>query len=128
MGAMREFLQVGEWMRKFLTGWGDSPIPPLGKPLPSCYHKWKKLFKAKNCWELKLIVNWNSFSKVTYQVGFNQRTLTECFYHVSVFLCSYCVDVSQSKQNHHINCLHERALRIVYKDHNSSFDDFFWKR
>ena len=31
------------------------------------------------------------------------------------------------KQNHHINRIHERALRVVYKDHNSSFDELLEK-
>ena len=31
------------------------------------------------------------------------------------------------KQNHHINRIHERALRVVYKDYNSSFDDLLEK-
>ena len=31
------------------------------------------------------------------------------------------------KQNHHINRIHERALRVVYKGHNSSFDEVLEK-
>ena len=31
------------------------------------------------------------------------------------------------KQNHHINHIHERALRVVYKDYNSSFDELLEK-
>ena len=31
------------------------------------------------------------------------------------------------KQNHHINRIHERALRVAYKDYNSSFDELFEK-
>ena len=31
------------------------------------------------------------------------------------------------KQNHHINCIHERALRVVYKDYNSLFDELLEK-
>ena len=31
------------------------------------------------------------------------------------------------KQNHHINRIHERALRAVYKDYNSSFDELLEK-
>ena len=31
------------------------------------------------------------------------------------------------KQNHHINRIHERALRVVYKDHSSSFDELLEK-
>ena len=31
------------------------------------------------------------------------------------------------KQNHHINRIHERVLRVVYKDYNSSFDELLKK-
>ena len=31
------------------------------------------------------------------------------------------------KQNHHVNRIHERALKVVYKDHNSSFDELLEK-
>ena len=31
------------------------------------------------------------------------------------------------KQNHHINRIHERALRVVHKDYNSSFDELLEK-
>ena len=35
--------------------------------------------------------------------------------------------VNSRKQNLHINCIHERALRVVYKDHSSSFDELLEK-
>ena len=31
------------------------------------------------------------------------------------------------KQNHHINRIHERELRVFYKDYNSSFDGLLEK-
>ena len=31
------------------------------------------------------------------------------------------------KRNHHINCIHERSLRVVYRDYNSSFDELLEK-
>ena len=31
------------------------------------------------------------------------------------------------KQNHYINGIHERALRVVYKDYNSLFDELLEK-
>ena len=31
------------------------------------------------------------------------------------------------KQNHYINAIHERALRVVYKDYNSLFDELLEK-
>ena len=35
--------------------------------------------------------------------------------------------VHSRKQKLHINCIHERALRVVYKDHSSSFDELLEK-
>ena len=35
--------------------------------------------------------------------------------------------VNSRKQNLHINCIHERALRVVYKDHSSSVDELLEK-
>ena len=29
--------------------------------------------------------------------------------------------------SNHINCIHERALRILYQDHNSTFDELLAK-
>ena len=40
--------------------------------------------------------NLNALSRVAYQLDFNQRALNECIYHISVFLRSDCLDVSQS--------------------------------
>ena len=31
------------------------------------------------------------------------------------------------KQNHHINCIHKRPLRVIYRDYNSSFDELLEK-
>ena len=31
------------------------------------------------------------------------------------------------KLNNHINCIHERALRIAYQDHNSTFNELLAK-
>ena len=37
------------------------------------------------------------------------------------------MDVSNRKLNNHINRIHERALRIVYQDHNSTFEEILAK-
>ena len=37
----------------------------------------------------------NASSRVTFQLDFNQKILTECIYQMSVFLRSRCVDVLQ---------------------------------
>ena len=54
-----------------------------------------------------------------YQLDFNQRKLL-----LNAFITS---QFYSRKQNHHINRIHERALRVVYKDHSSSFDELFEK-
>ena len=70
----------------------------------------------------------NGPSRVAYQLDFNQRRLLLNAIMTSQF--SYARDVwmfHSRKQNHHINPMHERALRVVYKDHDSSFDELFEK-
>ena len=66
-----------------------------------------------------------ALSRVAYQLDFNQRTLLMNAFMTSQFSYAPVVWMFHScKQNHHINCIHERALKVVYKDHNSSFDEF----
>ena len=46
----------------------------------------------------------------------------------SEFSCAPVVWMFHScKQNRHINRIHERAMRVVYKDYNSSFDELLEK-
>ena len=60
--------------------------------------------------------------RVAYQLNFNQRKLN--YFITSQFSYTPLVWMfHSSKQNHHISCIHERASRIVYNDHNSSFDE-----
>ena len=66
----------------------------------------------------------NALSRVAYQSGFNQRKLLLKAFIASQFPYAPAVCMFHSyKQNHHIYCIHEKALRAVYKDHNSSFDE-----
>ena len=66
----------------------------------------------------------NPLSRVAYQLGFNQRKLLMNAFITSQFSYTPVVWMFQShKQNHHINRIHERALRDVYKDYNCSFDE-----
>ena len=70
----------------------------------------------------------NALSRVAYQLNFNQRkflmnaSITSQFSYASVMWTFH-----SRKQNHHINHIDERALRVVYKDYNSSFDYFLKK-
>ena len=66
----------------------------------------------------------NTLSGVAYQLNFNQRKLLLNAFATSQFSFTPVMWMFHSrKQNHHINCIHERALRVVYKHHNSSFDE-----
>ena len=70
----------------------------------------------------------NALSRVAYQLDFNQRKLLMNAFITSQISYAPVVWMSHSrKQNHDINRIHERALSIVYKDYNSSFDELLEK-
>ena len=70
----------------------------------------------------------SALSRVTYQLDFNQRKLLMNAFISSQFSYAPVVWMFHSrKQNHHISRIHERALRVVYKDYNSSFDELLEK-
>ena len=70
----------------------------------------------------------NALSKVAYQLNFNQRKLLMNPFITSQFFYAAIVWMFHSrKQNHRINRIHERALRVVYKDYNPSFDELLEK-
>ena len=70
----------------------------------------------------------NALSRVAYQLDFNQRKLLMNAFITFQFSYAPVVWMFHSrKQNHHINRIHERALRVVYKGHNSSFDEVLEK-
>ena len=65
-----------------------------------------------------------ALSRVAYQLDFNQRKPLLNAFVTSQFSHALVVWMFHSrKQNHHINRIHQRALRVVYKDHSSSFDE-----
>ena len=70
----------------------------------------------------------NALSRAAYQLDFNQRKLLMNAFITSQFSYAPVVWMFHSrKQNHHINHITERALRVIYKDHNSSFDELYEK-
>ena len=70
----------------------------------------------------------NALSRVAYQLDFNQRKPLMSAFITSQFFYAPIVWMFHSrKQNHHINCIHEKALKAVYKDHNSLFDELLEK-
>ena len=76
----------------------------------------------------KVIQKLNALSRVAYQLDLNQRKLLMNAFITSQFPYAPVVWMFLScKQNHYINRIHERALRVVYKDYNSSFDEHLEK-
>ena len=70
----------------------------------------------------------NALYKVAYQLDCNQRKLLTNAFITSQLSYAPIVWMFRSrKQNHLINHIHERALRVVYKDYNSSFDELLEK-
>ena len=70
----------------------------------------------------------NALSRVVYQLDFNQRKLLMNAFITSQFSYAPVVWMFHSrKQNHHIKRVHERALRVVYEDYNSSFAELLEK-
>ena len=70
----------------------------------------------------------NSFARIACSLKFDQRKLLLNAFIPSQF--SYAPVVSMfhiQKFNNHINRIHERALRIVYQDHNSTFEELLAK-
>ena len=69
-----------------------------------------------------------ALSRVAYQLDFNQRKLLMNAFITSQFSHAPVVWMFHSrKQNHHISYIHEKALRVVYKERNSSFDELLEK-
>ena len=67
-------------------------------------------------------------SRVAYQSDFNQRKLLMNPFITSQFSRDPVVWMFHNrKQNHHISYIHEKALRVVYKEHNFSFDELLEK-
>ena len=72
----------------------------------------------------KAIQKLNALSRVAYQLDFNQTKFLLNAFITSQFSYALVVWMFHSrKQNLHINRIHERALRVACKDHNSSFDE-----
>ena len=70
----------------------------------------------------------NALIRVTWSRSSNQRKLLLNAFITSHFLYAPAVWIFHSRKwNNRINKIHERALRLVYKDYISSFDDLLAK-
>ena len=66
----------------------------------------------------------NALLRVTWSLNFDQRKLLLNAFITSHFSYAPVVWMFHSRKlNNRINNIHERALRLVYKDYTSSFDD-----
>ena len=81
-----------------------------------------KSLRKKASWKL------NALSRAACLLSFNQRNLLMIAFITSQFSYALIMWMFYSrKENHHINRIHERALRVAYKDYNYSFDELFEK-
>ena len=70
----------------------------------------------------------NALARVSHYINFEQRRMIMKAFITSQF--SYCPLVwmfHSRKSNNRINRLHERSLRIVYNDYNSTFEELLMK-
>ena len=66
----------------------------------------------------------NAFARIAYSLKFEQRKLLLNAFITSQFSYAPVVWMFHNRKlNNHINRIHERALRIVYQDHNSTFEE-----
>ena len=67
----------------------------------------------------------NAFARIACSLKFDQRKLLLNAFITSQFSYAPVVWMFHNRNlNKHINCIHERALRIVYQDHNATFENF----
>ena len=70
----------------------------------------------------------NAFFIIKYSLRFEQRKLLLNAFITSQFSYSPVAStIHNRKLSNHINLSHERALRIAYQDHNSTFHEFLPK-
>ena len=70
----------------------------------------------------------NAFAKISSSLKFGQRELLLNAFIKSQFSYAPVVWIFKNRGlNNHINRIHERALRIVYEDHNSTLDELLAK-
>ena len=70
----------------------------------------------------------NAFARIAYSLKFEQRKLLLNAFITSQFSYAPVVWMFHNRKlNNHINRIHERALRIAYQDHNSTFNELLAK-
>ena len=85
---------------------------------------WKK--PAKSCKKVNQKVN--GFARIACSLKFDQRKLLLNGFITSQFSYAPVVWVFHNRKlNNHRNRIHGRALRIVYQDHNLTFDELLAK-
>ena len=70
----------------------------------------------------------NAFARIAYSLKFDQRKLLLNAFITSQFSYAPVVWMFHNRKlNNHINRIHERALRIAYQDHSSTFNELLAK-
>ena len=70
----------------------------------------------------------SALARISYYLTFHQkRTLTKAFFESQFRYCSLTWMIHSRKSNNKINLLHERALRMIYNDQISSFQELLDK-
>ena len=70
----------------------------------------------------------SALARIVYYLTFHQkRTLIKAFFESQLRYCSLSWMFRSQKRNHKINLLHERALRMIYNDQISSFQELLDK-
>ena len=70
----------------------------------------------------------NAFARIACSLKFDQRKLHLNTFITSQFSYAPVVWMFYSRKlNNHINRIHKRALRIVYQDHNLTFEELLVK-
>ena len=70
----------------------------------------------------------NTFGRIACSLKFDQKKLFLNAFITSQFSYAPVLWMFHNRKlNNHINRIHERALRIVYQDHNSTFEELLAK-
>ena len=69
----------------------------------------------------------NAFARIACSLTFDQRKVLNTFITSQFSYAPVVCMFYNRKLNNHINRIHERALRIVHQDHNSTFEELLAK-
>ena len=107
----------------------DEILPSTNEKLLGVYIDNKLTFEThikKMC--SKARIKLNALSRISHYLDFHKKKLLmKAFIQSQFNYCPLLWMLHSRKQEHSINKIHERALRITYSDNNSSFEDLLEK-